>query len=282
MIMTKRPFTVKLLFALPLVATLVWSLLAAAQTNPFFGPLRASQLTGMKVEDSDGGKVGTVRNLVLDLRDGKLKYVVIGSGGILGVRATLKVAPSQAISAATAKRETLAVNVSTPQWNHAPVFKSSHLSELSDPNHAEEISLYFNSARNHASNAKSPSLSITGRNSPQPANGPSVDLKFASDLIGRHVMNDKQEKIGEISDLLVRFGPARQAFVIISSGRVFHHGNQFVVPLGALNASANDRKLTLHIDNPMLQQAPPFNREVWESDGTNGTGRIYLYSKAED
>lgn len=278
----KRPATVKFLFALPLFGTLAWSLLAAAQTNPFFGPLRASQLTGMKVEDTDGGKVGTVRNLVVDLRDGKLKYVVIGSGGFFGVRATLKVAPSQAVSAATAKRETLAVNISTPQWNSAPAFKSSHLSELASPDQAEEISLYFQTARNHAANAKSPSLSITGRNFQPPANAPVPDLKFASDLIGRRVVNDKQEKIGEISDLLVRFGPSRQAFVIISSGRIFRHGNQFVVPLSALNASANDRKLTLNIESPMLQQAPPFNREVWESDGTNGSNRIYLYSKAEE
>ena len=172
MIVMKRPATVKLLFALPLVATLVWSLLAAAQTNPFFGPLRAGQLVGMKVEDSDGGKVGTVRNLVLDLRDGKLKYVVIGSGGFLGMRATLKVAPCQAVSAATTKRQTLAINVSTPQWNNAPVFKTANLAELADPERAEEISVYFKAARNHVSNAKSPSLSVTGRNTQPPANAP--------------------------------------------------------------------------------------------------------------
>jgi sporulation protein YlmC with PRC-barrel domain len=282
MIMTKQPLTVKLLFALPLLATLAWSLLAAAQTNPFFGPLRASQLTGMKVEDTDGEKVGTVRNLILDLRDGKLKYAVIGSGGILGVRATLKIAPSHAMSTATTKRETLAISLNTPQWNNAPVFKPSHLSELANPDHAEEISAYFNTTRNHASNAKSPSLSITGRNSQPVTNAPMPDLRFASDLIGRRVVNNKQEKIGEISDLLVRLDPSRQAFVVLSSGRTFHHGNQFVVALSDLTASANSGKLILNIDSPTLQQAPPFNRAVWESDGTNDPNRVYLYSKAEE
>jgi hypothetical protein len=36
------------------------------------------------------------------------------------------------------------------------------------------------------------------------------------------------------------------------------------------------------MDSAMLQQAPPFNREVWESDGTNGSDRIFRYSKAEE
>ena len=100
--------------------------------------------------------------------------------------------------------------------------------------------------------------------------------------MGRHVVDAKQEKLGEISDVLVRFGAPRTVFVIIASGRVFHHGNQFVVPLSALSASANDRKLTLNMDSATLQEAPPFNREVWESDGTNGTGRIFRYSKADE
>ena len=278
----KRPFTVKLLFAMPLAAALLWTLFASAQTNPFYAPLKAGQLTGMKVEDTDGGKVGTVRNLVLDLRDGELKYVVIGSGGFLGVRATLKVAPAQVMSATTTKRQTLAVNVSTPQWNHAPAFKSANLAALADPRQAREILSYFRQPRSSALGETHHSLSTTGNDLGQQTNAPEADLKFASDLIGMHVVNEKQEKIGEVSDLLVRLGPPRPAFVILSSGRLFHRGHEFAVPLSALSRSRSESRLTLNADDARLQQAPIFNQQAWESGGTNGANQVYLYSKAEE
>lgn len=274
--MMKWPLTMKLLV---FVAMLVWSRTAAAQTNPFFAPLRAGQLMGMKVEDTDGGKVGTVRNLVLDLRDGKLKYVIVGSGGFVGVHATLKAVPTQAISAATAKSQTLAVSLSTPQWNHAPIFKSANLAVLAEPDQGRAISQYFNTTQKRPAAESEHSLSATGPDIARQTNAPAA-LIFASDLIGMRVVNDKQEKIGEVMDLLVRFGQPRPAFVIMSSGRLFHRGNEFAVPLNAFSESRN--RLILNADSALFERAPVFNRQDWESDGTNGLGSIYRFSKTHE
>jgi len=95
-------------------------------------------------------------------------------------------------------------------------------------------------------------------------------------------VNEKQEKIGEVSDLLVRLGPPRPAFVILSSGRLFHRGHEFAVPLSALSRSRSESRLTLNADDARLQQAPIFNQQAWESGGTNGANQVYLYSKAEE
>src|SRR4051794_21043904 len=106
MAMLKRPAAVNIVFIALLAGIVVSTSAAEVQTNVISIPLRARQLIGMKVEDSDGQKAGTIHNLVLDLNNGKVCYAVIGSGGYLGLRATLRLAPVQVVSAATAKRET--------------------------------------------------------------------------------------------------------------------------------------------------------------------------------
>lgn len=278
--MSKRLAAVKILFALGLAVVIARSGAAWAQVNSVSLPLKAHQLTGMKVENSDGQKVGTIRNLVLDLKTGELKYVIVGSGGFLGVRGTLKVVPSQAMSAATAKSETVAVHATSPQWNQAPAFKLSSLAALEEPNHAREISRYFEPPSMSSLLPKTNLLSTTGGETGTNAPGPK--LKFASSLIGMRVVNQNQEKIGEVLDLFVNLGKPRPAFAIISSGRLFHKEYQYAVPLSALIPSESERKLTLNANTATLQQTPPFTQRVWQEHGKNGSNRIYRYSAPED
>ncbi|HWD93501.1 MAG TPA: PRC-barrel domain-containing protein [Verrucomicrobiae bacterium] len=281
MTMSKRPLSVKILFALPLAVTLAWALLGAAQTYPFSTPLNAGKLFGMKAENSDGQKIGTVRNLIIDTRSGELKYAVIGSGGFFGVRSTLKLAPAQIMSAGTAKRDTVAVFVTGEQWRLAPVFKASSLVSLGDPVSAREIARYFGLSSGKSTNNSRYHLSTTGRDLEQRTSAPAV-LKFASDLIGQRVVNQKQEKIGEVIDLLVSFGPPRPAFAIISTGRFLRHDHEYAVPLEALHPTDSSRKWMLNADATTLQNAPIFDDRAWESRSTNGGAQIYWYSKSED
>jgi len=275
--MLKRLAAVKVLLVLCLAG---WTSLAPAQVSVVSIPLQARQLIGMKVENSDGQKVGTVRNLVVDVKSGQLSYVVIGSGGFFGVQAKLKLAPCQIMSAATTKRQTLAVNANATQWNQAPVFKLSNLASLEEPGRAREISQHFETPTAGLKIAATNSLSTTGREIS--TNVPEPELKFASDLIGLRVVNQKQEKIGEVSDLLVSFGQPKPTFAVISGGRFFHKERQYAVPLNALNASEKDSKLTLNTDAARLQQAPRFDQHVWVARVTNDSSRVYLYSTLEE
>ncbi len=280
--MLKRPAAVKILFAFCLAVAFILAPGVEAQSNSVSLPLEARQLMGMKVENSDAQKVGTVRNLVLDFKTGKLKYAVVGWGGFLGVRATLRLVPSEVLSAATTKRQTLAVNATSSQWNNAPLLKLSSLASLDGANHAREISRYFESLPKSAAMTPTSSLSTTGRTAGPVTNVLQPELKFASDFIGVRVVNQKQEKIGEVMDLLVRFGEPRPAFAIISSGRLFHREHQYAVPLSALNSSADNNKLTLNADTLALQQAQPFNHQVWAASVSNDFSRVYQYSTPDE
>jgi sporulation protein YlmC with PRC-barrel domain len=274
--MLKRSAAIQKLLSAFFAAVMILTLAAAAQTNNVSPPLRARQLNGMKVEDSDGHKAGTVRNLVLNLNNGNLRYVVIGSGGYLGMRATSRLAPVEIMSAATAKDETLAINATTPQWRQAPPFKYSNLSALADRERAGEIARYFRISKTNSTGKQTAvSLSKTGRE-PSPA----PRLEFASDIMGMHVVNQKREKMGEVVDLLVSFGEPRPAFVIISSGRLFHHDHQYAVPLNTLTLS--DNKLLWNVDAAALPNAPEFDLGAWTSRGRNISPQVYRYLTPAD
>jgi sporulation protein YlmC with PRC-barrel domain len=279
--MTKR-------FALALTPIALFVTSASAQNAPKSQPLKAEQVIGMKVENSDGQELGTVRNLVLDMRTGQLKYAALSSGGFLGVRSKLKLVPSQALSAATAKRDVLAINVTKERWDAAPVFKSSNLAAFADPNRSMQIAQFYRQPDAHAMSLAENSrigperLTPTARAPDLPSRAPGAELKFASDLIGSRVVNGKQEKVGEILDLLVSFGEARPAYAIISTGKFLRRGAQYAVPLRALNTKDGGNTLVIDADTAKLQKAPPFSDEVWRTSAANGPNQIYRYLRTEN
>jgi sporulation protein YlmC with PRC-barrel domain len=280
--MSKQSAVVKSVLALGMVFTAALPTLVRAQTNQAPLPLKASQLMGLKVEDTDGQKVGTVRNLVLDTGKGQLRYVVVASGGLLGVRATLKVAPGQFMSAATTKRDTLSVNATTACWNRAFTFKPAALASLAEPERAEQIASFFAQPDIRLADTTQHSLAATGNKTGRATNSPPTTLKFATDLIGMRVVNGKQEKIGEVLDLLVAFGQPHPAFAVISTGRLFHRGDQYAVPLSALRPDAKGKTLVMDADISTLPQAPLFNQRTWQAAENGGGPRIYRYSKTDE
>jgi hypothetical protein len=147
---------------------------------------------------------------------------------------------------------------------------------LANPETAREVSRAFDISALKSTNGTTAHLATTGREGAQ-ADPPTPNLKLASDLMGMRIVNQKQEKIGEVWDLLVSFGESRPAFVIISSSRLFRHGHQYAVPLDALNRS--DNKLVLNADVATLDQAPFFDEAAWNSrDGGSNSVRVYRYA----
>src|ERR1700722_18714893 len=50
---------------------------------------RASDVMGMAVKNYQGEKLGTVKNFAVDMESGRIVQVIISSGGIFGMDATL-------------------------------------------------------------------------------------------------------------------------------------------------------------------------------------------------
>lgn len=196
------------------------------------------------------------------------------------MRSTLRLAPSQILSAATTKRDTLAINTTMNQWLHAPVFRSSQLASLSEPDRAREISDYF-----EPPNKTTPTgpLPATGSSAAVPATNASKaqskPLKFATDLMGLRVVNSRRQRVGEVLDLLVSFGPPHPAFGVISTGKFFRRGHRYVTPLSALR-SEDGNTLVADVSAGDLEKAPPFTQQVWNTANPGDQTAIYSYSKS--
>src|SRR2546422_6774899 len=116
---------------------------AAAKVSSEIQRARLSHLRGMTVENRDGEKLGVLKDLIVDMPAGDIKYALVSAGGVLGVRSTRKIVPVQALSDATAKAGILALDVSTRRWKKAPQFRRSELRNFMEPERAAQISNFY-------------------------------------------------------------------------------------------------------------------------------------------
>ncbi len=270
--MLKCAGVVKTLAAL--VSVLVFAQIAGAQSQIFSLPLKAEQLVGLKVEDTDGQKIGTVRNLILDMRTGEVKFAVIGSGGLAGIHPTLRLAPAQIMSAATTKRETLSINATLGQWKGAPTFNRSQLASLAEPAAARQITLYFIKT---GTRMPGTSRNLSGTSDVR-INTSSCTLKLANDLIGRTVVNSEHQKLGEIVDLLVGFSQSHTAFAIVSTRKFFVRGREYAISVRELTCTDGNSRLIVDTNITTFQNAPPFSQQVWDTSSLTNPA-VFSYSK---
>jgi sporulation protein YlmC with PRC-barrel domain len=242
-------------------------------------------LIGLTVENSDGERLGKIKNFALDMRSGEAKYAIISSGGTLGIGSQLKVVPAQAVSSATAKKGIVSLDISKSRWAKAPLFnKKSNLAALSDPAWVKRISHFYSQSTQARSMAPEPAKSSASLVSTNPETGerrPTTtsvgSMHLAGDLMGKEVVNRQQETLGNISDLLVDLQGQRPAFAIVSADRWMNKGQSFAVPLRALSAAVRGQFM-LDANRKMFEEAQAFNEKVWLSASASNAGAIYRFA----
>lgn len=93
--------------------------------------LKASHLMGMKVEGTDGKKVGKIRDLVIDPEEGSIDYAVLDFGGILGIGDKYFAVPWDAFEWTADKRK-LVLDVTKKDLKQAPGFDKNKWPDFSD------------------------------------------------------------------------------------------------------------------------------------------------------
>src|SRR5215211_8871047 len=105
---------------------------------------KANEMIGATVQNKSGEKLGTVRDLAFEMPSGNLGYVVVASGGILGLGSDFHAVPSKAFAHETSTARVLTLDMSKERWESSPKFKKDQLTGLNA--HREQIDKHFSEA----------------------------------------------------------------------------------------------------------------------------------------
>ena len=104
--------------------------------------LSASSVRGTTVRNPAGADLGSVKDLMIDMRDGGVRYAVLSFGGVLGIGDKLFAVPFESLAVDT-ESETLVLDVDESQLANAPGFDDNDWPDFANPAFRESIDGYY-------------------------------------------------------------------------------------------------------------------------------------------
>lgn len=103
---------------------------------------RTKAVIGMEVKNSQSEALGEIHDLVLNFDEGNIAYVVISSGGLLGMGDTLRAVPWKALSP-NSQANGFILNIDQTAWKNAPTFKENDWPEVADREWNRQLESYY-------------------------------------------------------------------------------------------------------------------------------------------
>lgn len=104
-------------------------------------PAKVSEIIGMTVRAASGDKLGEIKDLMVNLPDGRILYAVLSSGGFLGVGDRLLAIPASAFTVSD-DGKVLMLNRDKESLRAAPGFDKNRWPETADPAFITEVYRY--------------------------------------------------------------------------------------------------------------------------------------------
>lgn len=104
--------------------------------------LSASTLDGNDVYNLKEENLGSIKDIMLDVRGGTVSYAVLSSGGFLGIGDRLFAIPWRALTLDTENKR-FVLDVDAERLKNAPGFDKEHWPNMADSTWAESIRSYY-------------------------------------------------------------------------------------------------------------------------------------------
>lgn len=244
----------KLSFSVLALSTLVVAPMILAQQQPPAQVISARAQDGMSVKNGPGDNaetLGTVEDMLVNLRDGKIVYYAVGHGRTLGIGGkTFAVAP-EAI---------------TPSPNRDFYVLSGFTNADLDNMQGIDTNSWPKEADKKLSKGAPPQPPVIA------AKVGDAKLARLDSLLGTAVRTPDNKSIGKIYDFALR-GNNQIAYVVVSHGATLGVGGKlYAVPLdkfqlGSPTLTANQRVFVIHTTVEQFGQAPSFaTNDAWPAD----------------
>ena len=115
-----------------------------SETNKGPGPelMGADTLLGNDVYNDKDEDLGDIKEIMLDMRTGRVSYAVLSFGGFLGMGEKLFAVPWNALTLDTVNKRFI-LKVEKERLADAPGFDPDHWPNMADPTWANEIHSYY-------------------------------------------------------------------------------------------------------------------------------------------
>jgi sporulation protein YlmC with PRC-barrel domain len=111
-------------------------------TGPGPDVMAAATLDGDKVLSAEGNDIGRIKDIMLDVRSGRIAYAVLSSGGFLGIGDKLLAIPWSALTL-DADRKCFLLDMPTESVKNAPGFDKDHWPSMADATWATSVHQYY-------------------------------------------------------------------------------------------------------------------------------------------
>lgn len=104
--------------------------------------LSASSLSSDDVYNPEGEKLGSIKELMLDIDSGKVRYAVLSFGGFLSLGEKLFAVPWSALTVDTETKH-IAMDTDEERLKNAPGFDPDHWPNMADATWEKGINAYY-------------------------------------------------------------------------------------------------------------------------------------------
>lgn len=130
------------IISLAALVLLIIACLNISEARDASGVLKASDLIGKKVQDTDGKKLGSIKDLVIDPEDGSIQYAVLDFGGFLRLGDKYFAVPWEVLDM-TDDQKAVVLDVRKKDLKQAPGFDKKNWPDFSSREHAIVIYKFY-------------------------------------------------------------------------------------------------------------------------------------------
>jgi sporulation protein YlmC with PRC-barrel domain len=102
----------------------------------------ADTLIGDHVHNLKNEHLGTIKEIMLDMQTGRIAYVVMAAGGVLGIGEKLFAVPFEALALDTAKHR-MTLNIDKERIETAPGFDKDHWPDMANQSWITELHTFY-------------------------------------------------------------------------------------------------------------------------------------------
>jgi sporulation protein YlmC with PRC-barrel domain len=262
----KHPFTRKAIVTLLLpAAATMWAVPAVAASSDAaarvqaqdtqrvssYRAFRASELIGKEVKNPQGKELGEIKDLVVHMSTGDVRYAIMSFGGFMGLGDRMYAVPVKSLKLG-AKGNDLVLNMDKARIQQQKSFPRDKWSVLKEKHFWGEVDR------------------LSGLPAVQPADA--YYAYSASELIGKDVVNVKGEDVGELEDLVINMNAQQVHYAVLEvDPGLFASEKLYSLPLRAFmfRRDKDDRtdlktdKLVVNLGKADIAKLRGFDRNRW-------------------